>query len=415
MTTPDVRKPTSPEIVPLDCPLSRIRIGLICDYVEEGWFSMELVADMLYGHLSAGVTDGVDVARLRPAMRRRFSHTPLLDSKISLNVDRLVNRFWDYPRWLAKERDRFDLFHLVDHSYSQLVHSLPAERTVVTCHDLDTFRCLLEPKQEPRPPWFRFMARQILDGFRKAAYVIAVSEATRAQLLNYGLVEPTKVRVIHNGVNPVYSPVPQALADETAARLMPRDHSSDIWLLNVSSNAPRKRIDLLLQVLAAVRQVLPGVRLARVGGPLSPEHQALARDLNLEEALVIAPYLTSDELAAVYRRADLLVHPAEAEGFGLPIVEAMACGCPVVATDLPVLREVGGKAVLFRPLGDIRAWMESITQLLEDRTGERSAWRSQRQSGLEQSKRFCWVTTAREVTQVYSEVMGRSGLVGSQR
>jgi len=94
-------------------------------------------------------------------MQRRVSATHRANAKWRFNADRLLNRFWDYPRWLRPRVRDFDLFHLVDQSYSQLVHELPAHRTVVTCHDLDTFRSVFEPDKEPRSMVFRAMSRRI--------------------------------------------------------------------------------------------------------------------------------------------------------------------------------------------------------------------------------------------------------------
>src|SRR5262249_46767554 len=146
-----------------------------------------------------------------------------------------------------RQRARFDLFHIVDHSYAQLAHELPSHRTVITCHDLDTFRCVLEPDRDPRPLWFRTMTKRILDGLRKAAHVIAVSEATRAELVNCRLIEPERITVVHNGVHPSCSSAPDEGADREAARLL-NDKADTIWLLNVGSNRPRKRIDILLRI-----------------------------------------------------------------------------------------------------------------------------------------------------------------------
>src|SRR5450755_423129 len=230
VTIPDLQKSAVSESGQGGSRSTRIRVGLVCDYAEELWPSMDLVGDMLCQYMAADVTTEVDVTQLRTAMRRRLSRVPLLGPKTSLNADRLLGRFWDYPRWLAKELNRFDLFHLVDHSYSQLLHILPPERTVVTCHDLDTFRCALDPQREPRPRWYRLMVERILDGFRKAAYVIVVSEATRAELLRYDLVPPNRIRVIHNGVHPAYSELPEPVADAEAARLLPTNSPGDCWL-----------------------------------------------------------------------------------------------------------------------------------------------------------------------------------------
>jgi glycosyltransferase involved in cell wall biosynthesis len=408
VTVPDIQKPANLKSANSGRRAAPIRLGVICDYAEEGWPSMDLVGDMLCQYLAADSSNAVDVTQLRPAMRRRFSRVPLLGAQTAANADRLANRFWDYPRWLSKEISRFDLFHLVDHSYSQLLHALPAGRTVVTCHDLDTFRSALEPAREKRPRWFRLMAERILEGFRKAAYVIAVSEATRSELLRYGIVSPNRVRVIPNGTHPVYSPLPEPVADAEAARLLPGD-SGDGWLLNVGSNAPRKRIDLLLQVFAAVRQQMPGVRLARVGSPLTDEQRKIASDLKIENAIIALPSLSYATLAAVYRRAGLLVHTAEAEGFGLTIVEAMASGCLVVASDLPVLYEVAGTGAVFCPVGDVPAFAESVVRILQERGDPNSRWGAQRQLGLERAAIYQWTKAAGETAEVYREVLNAAG------
>src|SRR5206468_3095008 len=115
-------------------------------------------------------TAGVWATEVRPPFRNRLRRLAGA-SGVARNADRLLNRMWDYPRYARGRVCDFDLFHVCDHSYSQLVHRLPAARTGVYCHDLDTFRCLLEPAAEPRPRWFRAMARHILRGMQKAAVV----------------------------------------------------------------------------------------------------------------------------------------------------------------------------------------------------------------------------------------------------
>src|SRR5579862_1629847 len=217
------------------------RIGLICDFVEEDWPSMDLVADMLFERLEQEHASILQVTKIRPPLRRRFGHLPLVGNASSLhNADRLWNRFVEYSRSLKPRVQEFDLFHLIDHSYSQLVHDLPSGRTVVTCHDLDTFRCVLEPERQPRPRWFRAMTERILSGFRKAAYVIAVSEATRDEILRLGLHPANRVTVIANGVHPSCSPHPNPVADSQLRRLLPIDSQNNaedgIWLLNVGSS-----------------------------------------------------------------------------------------------------------------------------------------------------------------------------------
>src|SRR5579864_6571040 len=132
-----------------------LRVGIVCDFLEEGWPSMDLVGDMLTQSFQTQMAGVITATQLRPAMHRWLTRVPVLGGQRTIfNCDRLVNRFVDYPRWLRRSTADMEVFHLVDHSYSQLIPALPRGRTVVTCHDLDTFRCLLDPEREARPPWF---------------------------------------------------------------------------------------------------------------------------------------------------------------------------------------------------------------------------------------------------------------------
>src|SRR4029453_12501754 len=155
--------------------MSLSRVAVVCDLLEENWPSMDLVGEMLLSNLRKDHSASILATCLRPPMRRRFTRVARAGN-IPFNADRFLNRFWDYPRWLGRQNQDFDLFHVVDHSYAQLVHQLPAARTVVTWHDLDTFRSVLEPEREPRGVAFRAMTRRILDGLRKAGHVACDTE-----------------------------------------------------------------------------------------------------------------------------------------------------------------------------------------------------------------------------------------------
>lgn len=377
-----------------------IRVGLVCDLVEENWPSMELVADMLFEHLDSAFL-------LRPPLHPHFTRLPFFRTQgISHNADRLLNRFIDYPRWLKPQAAKFDLFHIIDHSYSQLVHHLPSQKSVVTCHDLDTFRCLLDPEREPRPRWFRAMTARILSGLKQAAHVIAVSSATRNEILRHRLLPPDRVTVIPNGVHQSCSPVPEALADAELERLLPAAGRNAIWLLHVGSTMPRKRLDVLLRVFASVRRDLPDAGLLRAGGPLTREQLQLARQLGIENSIVDLPALSRPILAAAYRRADLLLHPSDAEGFGLPLIEAMACGCPVLASDLPVLREVGATAAAYAPVAAIEAWKDAVLELLRERADSPGAWNLRREQSMARASMYSWSEAARQTAAVYKSVLG---------
>lgn len=383
-----------------------IRVGIVCDLVEEGWPSMDLVADNLLAGLRDRFAPHVHAEPLRPAMRRRATRLPLVGRRpAAFTIDRFSNRLIDYPMWLRAKREGFDLFHLVDHSYAHLVHQLPAGRTIVTCHDLDTFRSVITPDAEPRAWPFRLMTRHILSGFRRAARVTCDSRATMTHLLSLDLVPADRVRLVPNGVSRLFSAAPDATADREAERLLGPTSPERFEILHVGSTVGRKRIDLLLRTTAGLRTAWPGVRLVRVGGPLTANQVRLARDLGVADAICELPPLEPAVLAACYRRAILVLLPSDREGFGLPVLEALACGAPVLASDLPALREVGGDAAGYCPPGVSDAWIAAARSII---TARRAATadeeRQRRGAAVRQAGRFSWEQYTQEMVRIYREL-----------
>jgi len=376
--------------------MSRLRVAILADYLEEGWPSMDLVAEMLMDRLTREHASTIEVSLIRPALRRRLSRVST--RRLAFGVDRMAARLWDYPRFAGALSAEFDLFHVVDHSYAQLVHELPANRTIVTCHDLDTFRSVLEPERERRSAAFRAMTRRILSGLRKAGHVVCDTEATRAQLIEKAGVSEERTSVVHNGLHPSFSPLHEAAADREAARLLGsrRTHTD---VLHVGSAIARKRIDILIRIIGELGH---GTRLVRVGGPFTAEQTALARDLGV--AVVVLPFVDRSTLAAVYRHSALLVMPSEREGFGLPLLESLACGTPVVASDIPALREVGGDAATYCAVGDVDAWTAAIGDLLEERDQRPNDWAARQDRGIRRADAFSWSKYAREIVALYEQV-----------
>ena len=390
--------------------MTPIRLAVLCDYLEEQWPSMDLCGERISASLAERHSDRLAVRKIVPPYYHRAARwSPFRQSGLFRNIDRIWNRHRAYPRTLAalRARDRFDLFHVVDHSYAQLVLSLPAERTVVTCHDLDTFRCLLDPEHEPRPAWFRWLAGRTLAGFRRAGAVVCDSEATHRAIRAHDLVPGDRLHVNPLGTHPECSPDPDPGADAEAARwLGPVSSATGPDLLHVGSTIPRKRIDVLLDVFAAVRRIEPKARLIKAGGSLNAEQERRARALGVAEAVVQVPFVPPAVLAALYRRAAVVLQPSEAEGFGLPVAEALACGASIIASDLPVLREVGGDAPLYRAVGDVPAWTEAVGLLLDIRRRRDETWHARRAAGLEQARRFHWSAHADRLAALYAKMAG---------
>jgi glycosyltransferase involved in cell wall biosynthesis len=381
----------------------RVRVAIVCDFAEEGWPSMDLVGDMLTESLRRHQCSFVEAVKIRPRFVRRF--TCLSSNQLANNADRLLNRMFDYPRYLRRLLSQFDLWHITDHSYSHLVHELrPGLSAVVTCHDLFTFRCVLRPDLEHRHSVFRLMAGRILAGLRRAQRVSCVSESTRGELLRHRVIGAKQATVIPNGVARVFSPMPETYGDRQAARLLGSDAGA-IEMLNVGSTAPRKRIDVLLRVFAAVRTGYPGSRLIRVGGRMTAAQTQLAQSLGVRDCIVELPYLDRRTLAGVYRRAVLVLCPSEAEGFGLPMLESMACGTPVIASKIGAFREVGAQAVEYATVGDVKQWTSAILDMLGDHRCNQRISAQRRQACIERAKDFSWVKTAAQTAALYRDVL----------
>lgn len=355
--------------------------------------------DHYVGMLAAGLGHAgpFEPSVVRPGFRERFARLSwLVGRRHGRTLDRYINRYIDYPRAAARASG-FDLYHVVDQTYAHAIHSLPPGRTVLTCHDLD----FASPPPGTRRAWLvRTTGAASLRGLVSAARVICDSHAIGHELLRRGLVQPDRLVVVPLGVEDDFSPDgPAALSPEAEALL--KSPGVGPIVLHVGAMVPRKRIDLVLHSFAAIRRSLPNAMLVRAGGALSPVMRELADRLEIGRAFVSMPFLSRPELAALYRRADIFLLCSESEGFGLPVLEAMASGLPVISRELAAVREVAGDAIRYVPGTDPDAYATAAVAVLRDA----ELRRSMRQQGLERADRFRWARTAELTQRVYEELL----------
>ena len=376
------------------------RVGIVADFAEEHWPSMDLVAEMLAAHLPDAAPD-VTATLLRPPFSRRAMRLPIAGRMpAAYALDRYTNRYADYTCWLWHRRRAFDVFHVIDHSYAHLVHVLPGERTIVTCHDVEAFRAATGGEGNPL---YRPIARRILSGLRQAALVTCDTYATRDEVVGLDLLSADRLVVVPNGVHPaMFGDGDGASAQAEVERMLGPAIGPE--LLHVGSTVARKRIDLLLEAFARIRLEHPDIRLVRVGGPLTTAQRTLARRLGVGHAILELPNLAPDGLAAVYRRATLTLLPSDREGFGLPLVESLAARTPVLASRIPSLVEIGGGIVAYAEPGNAASWSEGVSKLLAERAHEPGWWSHRREEGRRQARRFCWARHASAMADLYRRI-----------
>ncbi|RIK37475.1 MAG: glycosyltransferase family 1 protein [Chloroflexi bacterium] len=294
--------------------------------------------------------------------------------------------------------------------YHATEHLLPRLRrpAVLTVHDL-----IFEHYPAHHTRRNRLFLRVALPRFVAAAdAIIAVSEQTKRDLVEHYRTPAEKIQVIYQGIDPMFAPPDPA----EIARVRQHYRSGAAhepyrpYLLMVGTLEPRKNHALALRALARLKALGYPHRLLVVGGEgwlFAPVRQ-LVDELDLTGDVTFAGYVPNADLPALYAGAACVLQPSLYEGFGFPVLEAMACGAPVVCSNASSLPEVAGDAALLASPTDVDAWVAAIVQIIAT-PGVRE---SLSERGLRQARKFCWERCAATTAALYREVVQRAGAPG---
>lgn len=332
----------------------------------------------------------------------RTVNVPTLARRVGLERSAShMARFIRYP--VAAARLPADVYHVVDQAYADLAAFLPRARTVATCHDLMLLRAAEDGDvgfRGRRSTVFRY--RWSTSFLSRIARVICVTETTRRDAVRLRGVAEGRTSVIPPGVDERFRPVD---AKEEARAQFPKLSPWEHVVLHVSTGHPYKNAAQTLRVVAALRDAGLRTCLARVGRPLKPDERQLAQALRIDDALIELGLVSDEQLVHAYRAADVLLFPSYYEGFGLPPLEAMASGTPVVISQAPALLEVGGGAALAAPADDTRALTQAVRSVLE----KADVRERLRERGLRRAQQFTWDRAREAYERVYIEVLSGAG------
>ncbi|MFN7913876.1 MAG: glycosyltransferase family 1 protein [Vicinamibacterales bacterium] len=297
------------------------------------------------------------------------------------------------PRMLR--RLRADVVHFTN----GMVPAVCAVPTVVTIHDMS-----LTLYPEFHPLRRVLLNRPFVDvAARRADAIITVSESARRDIVRLYGIDPSRVHVVHEAAAPAFDVIRDPFELQ---RVRQRYGLGERFILYVGTIEPRKNLPTLIDAFARRRAAgdLPH-QLVCVGpyGWLSDDIDAQIDRLNIRDAVRFTGYVPFDELPAIYNLAEMFVFPSVYEGFGLPVIEAMACGTPVVTGSVAALNEVAGDAAARVEVLDAAALGDTLVALASSREQREDLSRR----GLARARAFSWERAATETLNVYRQTAAR--------
>lgn len=309
-----------------------------------------------------------------------------------------LDKFVLFPRRLRRKLKGAALVHICDHSNAMYAERCGVVPVVVTCHDLLAVRGALGEETDcPASATGKLLQRWIVAGLRRASVVACVSRATLADaqrlVAREGKSWP-RLELLSLGLSYPYR---KLSAEEARRRLTDASVLAPDapFVLHVGSNLRRKNREGVLRIFARGRKDWNGL-LVFVGEPLSDALHSLGRQLDVSDRIVEVPQATNELLEALYNCATALLFPSTYEGFGWPIAEAHACGCPVICTDREPMTEVADGAALLHPVGDEAGFAADVLRLTNP--AEREHWSAK---SLENAQRFSTSRMIAEYGELY--------------
>ena len=300
----------------------------------------------------------------------------------------------EIPIWLSNEKA--DLFHLPQNGFR-----IPAQcacKLVVTIHDLIPYFL----PEMVRPSFLRRFTTEMPFIIERADRIITVSFTSKKDIINVFEVDPEKIVVIPSAPTSAFRPLPKP---DIKSWLQETYGLKKSYILYVGGLNPRKNVAELIYAYAKIRRFLPSGQPLVILGP-EGKHlsklRLLGESLNItSDELVFPGFIDSSDLPYFYNGADLFVYPSLYEGFGLPPIEAMACGTPVITSNVSSLPEVVGEAALTVNPYDTLDLAETMMKVLSDDSLSADLSRK----GLEHSRKYNWKDIAEQVLQVYRDVV----------
>ena len=333
-----------------------MKILLVGNYEFDGSISMQIWANALERELRDMKVDVLLISP-RPVLGRLKPSSVGVGKWLGY-----IDRYLLFPRKLRAIAASADIVHMCDNASAVYCAMLKGKATVVTCNDMIAARGALgELPDVPVSPFGRYLQRWVCSGLKCATRVACISQSTFDDASRI-LGRRDHLRVILDALNYPFQPLTAGEADR---RLAGSGINGTPFLLHVGGNQARKNRDGILRIFAIIASQMD-LQLIFAGAALTDELIKLAKELSVFDRIVQVVRPDVKVIEALYNRAMALIFPSRYEGFGWPPIEAQACGCPVIASDIPPLKEVIGQSGLLHSLDDEQGMATSIQRLAAD-------------------------------------------------
>ena len=319
-----------------------------------------------------------------------------------------LGRFVRYPLMASQAglNQSTSVFHVLDHSHANLTLSLPRKKAVLTCHDIIPYLAAKKLVPIPAGRATRYTFPQRIRCMKRCRFVIAISESTKRDLVEHAHIPEDRVAVVYYGVNRAFRPTDDDTRTCRRTELLQAHGIPEEAriLLHVGTATRYKNTPTILRALARLRSdsgLEDNTYLLRVGAPFFDDEEALIDSLGIRDRIVHAGKIFDDALLAdYYRSADVFVFPSLWEGFGWPPLESMACGTPVITSNVASLPEVVGEGGITVAPEDLDAFVDAIRRVLTNPTLRADL----RTKAIAQAARFTWEQCALDTLAVYEKV-----------
>ena len=384
------------------------RILVVPDLPLERWPSMDRYASRLVQQLNAeAATFDINVASEIASLTNEDVKEPgrrasgpgsrrLADEGSYTELRRYISRYWLYPRRIRSMEGT--AVHVLDHSYAHIVLGERKRPCVVTVHDLFPVITLRRKPGGVRDRMRNWLLARVVSGIRRADAWIVATEWLREQLCEW-LGHYDRVHVIPYGVDEAFFGDPED--DRALCRARWEIPESAFVILHVGSVDKRKNVPAIMAVLDQLRSDGLEAWFLQVGGSLTAEQLAELSSRGVSQFVTQLGSVAEVELRNAYHAADMLLFPSHYEGFGFPVLEAMASGLPAVTSGAGGLTEVAGDAAVIVPGRESKPYVEAIKQIAES-----AEWREElTRRGRKRAALFTWSQAATDTAKVYETLV----------